>query len=76
MVAAGLFQRRGTAGILGDEGAPPSSADPVRKAPGVRGVAAGPGRRERPEFRSVVRQHILAAQFHAPYQVVWYGLVL
>ena len=43
MVAAGLFQRRGTAATLDGDGAPPSGADPVREAPGFRGVAAGLG---------------------------------
>jgi hypothetical protein len=34
VVAAGLFQRRGTAAIIGDEGGLPSGADPEREAPG------------------------------------------
>jgi hypothetical protein len=33
VVAAGLFQRRGTAAAIGDEGGLPSGADPEREAP-------------------------------------------
>ncbi|HTI74158.1 MAG TPA: hypothetical protein VL634_04125 [Mycobacterium sp.] len=34
VAAAGLFQRRGTAASIGDEGGLPSGADPEREAPG------------------------------------------
>ena len=34
VVAAGLFQRRGTAATIGDEGGLPTGADPEREAPG------------------------------------------
>jgi hypothetical protein len=36
VVAAGPFQRRGTAATIGDEGGLPSGADPEREAPGFR----------------------------------------
>jgi hypothetical protein len=31
--AAGVFQRRGTVAAIGDEGGPPSGAEPEREAP-------------------------------------------
>jgi hypothetical protein len=48
VVAAGLFQRRGTAAAIGDEGGLPSGADPEREAPGFPSNTILPRKREVP----------------------------